>query len=56
MSSKKQTIEGKLTRQKRRAVELFDADSPFRQKVVERKDIYKRKPKYKPSFFNPEGE
>lgn len=33
-------------RRKRRAHELYDADSPFRQKIVNRKDLYKRKPKH----------
>lgn len=56
MSSKKHSIVGKLERQKRRATELYDADSPFRQKIVERKDGYQRKPKYKNSFFNQQGD
>ena len=34
-------------RRKRRAKELYDADSPFKQKVVESKKKHKRKPKHK---------
>lgn len=39
------TITVKLPRIKRRAVELYDADSPFRGRVERNRMAYKRKPK-----------
>lgn len=31
---------------------LFCKDTPFKPKVVARKDLYKRKPKHKPDDFD----
>lgn len=42
---KRTTITLKLERTKRRAIELYHADSPFRAKVVESKKVYKRREK-----------
>jgi hypothetical protein len=42
---KRTTIIVKLPRLKRRAVELYDANSPFKGKVEENRKAYKRKPK-----------
>jgi hypothetical protein len=36
-----------VKRLKRRAIELYHADSPFRQKKVPLKTLYKRNPKHK---------
>lgn len=43
---KRTTITLKLERTKRRAIELYHADSPFRAKVVESKKVYKRREKH----------
>jgi hypothetical protein len=42
---KRTTITVKLPRVKRRAVELYDADSPFKPKVERNRVAYKRHPK-----------
>jgi hypothetical protein len=42
---KRNTIILKLERTKRRAIELYHADSPFRAKVVGSKKVYKRREK-----------
>lgn len=42
---KRTTITVKLPRTKRRAVELYDANSPFRGRVERSRMAYKRKPK-----------
>lgn len=42
---KRTTITVKLPRFKRRAVELYDSNSPFKGKVEENRKAYKRKPK-----------
>jgi hypothetical protein len=42
---KRTTIIVKLPRLKRRAVELYDSNSPFKGKVEENRKAYKRKPK-----------
>ncbi len=42
---KRTTITVKLPRLKRRAVELYDSDSPFKSKVEENRKAYKRRPK-----------
>lgn len=45
---KKQFFPYKLQRPNSRVhFMLFSNNSPFKQKVVERKDLYKRKPKHK---------
>jgi hypothetical protein len=36
----------KLERTKRRAIELYHADSPFKGKVEESKKVYKRREKH----------
>lgn len=48
MKMKKTTLQFKTAQPKHRAHRpLFEEDSPFKPKVVKRKDLYKRKPKYK---------
>lgn len=47
MNKQKVTIYGHIPRKKNRAIELYAANSPFKQKVVERKDLYQRKPKHR---------
>jgi hypothetical protein len=42
---KRTTITIKLERSKRRAVELYDANSPFKPKVTRDRTLYKRRPK-----------
>jgi hypothetical protein len=39
-----------IPRPKRRARELYDADSPFKQKVVETKKRYERKRKHRERY------
>lgn len=43
---KRTTITLKLERTKRRAIELYHADSPFKGKVEESKKAYKRRKKH----------
>jgi hypothetical protein len=47
----KQTVlQFKVPRIKRRCVELYSHDTPFKPKVVESKRGYQRKPKHSKSF------
>ena len=47
---KRETIKFEIPRPKRRAKELFDREYNYGPKSVERKDTYKRRPKYKNRF------
>ncbi len=44
-------IIGKIERQKRRALELYAHDTPFKPKVEPKFDQFKRKPKHAKSIF-----
>lgn len=47
----RQTISFKVTKPKQRVhYMLFSEDTPFKPKVVNRKDTYKRKPKHNKGF------
>ena len=48
---KKEIIEFRMPKLKHRAhYALFAEDSPFKPKVVQRKDLYKHKPKHKKEY------
>ena len=50
----REILQFKVPRIKRRAIELYDHDSPFKPKVVKsRRDEYQRRPKH-PKSFNPD--
>lgn len=52
MSRKNRPVElivGKVERPKRRAIELYHQDSPFRQKVVPKAGLYQRHKKHRNS-------
>lgn len=48
---KKETITGEFKRQKRRAIELYHQDSPFKPHSEKNKKAFKRKPKHSNKVF-----
>ncbi len=49
---KREIIKFELPRQKRRAVELYDADSPFRGRVERNRKQFQRRPKHQKQVDN----
>ena len=48
---KREVLKFEAPRYKRRAKELFDSEYNYGPKTVERKDMYKRKPKHRDRFY-----
>jgi hypothetical protein len=51
---KRETLKFEIERPKRRAKELFDREYNYGPKTVERKDSYKRRPKFKQRYIDEE--
>ena len=51
---KRETLKFEFERPKRRARELFDREHNYSPKTVDRKDTYKRQPKFKQRYINEE--